>query len=296
MKKIIILIPIYNDWKSLSKLLKEIDLQVVKWEAAVSILVVNDASTEKKEKIDTNFENIKSIKIINMIKNRGHARCYASGLKFIIEKEDFDYIILMDGDGEDQPSELNLIFNKSKENPTKVITANRVKRSESVLFKILYECHKFLTYAFAGRLIRFGNFGCLPKIHAIKLIKNASIWSSYSGTLTKVINERMSVPSFRGYRYFGSAQMNYFNLLIHSLCIIAVFKRTVLIRSIAFLFFYLFFVFNNISIITFLPVIIIFIFLLSIFKISARENMEEFNKSLENIESIDTLTNFDSRQ
>ena len=47
-----------------------------------------------------------------MKKNHGHARCYAAGLKFIIEKEDFDYIILMDGDGEDRPEELDLIFKK----------------------------------------------------------------------------------------------------------------------------------------------------------------------------------------
>ena len=48
MKKFIILIPLFNDWKSVSKLLSEIDLQIENWDALVSIILVNDASTEKK--------------------------------------------------------------------------------------------------------------------------------------------------------------------------------------------------------------------------------------------------------
>ena len=142
MKKFIILIPVYNDWKSVSKLLKEIDLQIVEWESEVSVLIINDFSTEAKSDIDSNFKKIELVKILNMKKNQGHARCFATGLKFIIEKENFYYVLLMDADGEDRPEELNLLFNKSKEYPDKVITADRVKRSEGLLFKFCYEIHK----------------------------------------------------------------------------------------------------------------------------------------------------------
>ena len=48
MKKYIILIPMYNDWKSVSKLLDQIDLQVNSWRVDISVIIVNDASTEKK--------------------------------------------------------------------------------------------------------------------------------------------------------------------------------------------------------------------------------------------------------
>ena len=114
MKKFIILIPIYNDWKSAIKLLENIDIQISEWNEEVSVLIFNDASTESRPKIELNFRHIKSIRIINMKKNQGHARCYATGLKFLTEKEDFDYVILMDGDGEDRPEELGLLFKKSK--------------------------------------------------------------------------------------------------------------------------------------------------------------------------------------
>ena len=57
---LIILIPLYNDWRSVSKLLKEIDLQTNNWNAEVSVIIINDASTEEKSGIDSNYKKIKS--------------------------------------------------------------------------------------------------------------------------------------------------------------------------------------------------------------------------------------------
>ena len=295
MKKFVILIPIYNDWKSLFKLLENIDLQVTDWDAEVSVLIVNDASTEEKPKTEIKFKKLKSIKIINMKHNKGHARCNAAGLKYLSEKENFDYVIPMDGDGEDRPDELTLLFNKSKEEPSKTVTLDRIKRSEWFFFKLLYQCHKVLTYIFTGKLIKFGNYSCLPKEHAARLIKEASIWSSFSGSVAKVIADRVSAPSIRGKRYYGPSKMNLFNLLIHSFSIIAVFRGAVIIRSVLFLFIYLFLVSHNLSFITFFPALTVLIFLLLIFKVSSRENIKELNNSLDNIDSIDVLSNPNSR-
>ena len=295
MKKFVILIPIYNDCKSLFKLLENIDLQVTDWDAEVSVLIVNDASTEEKPKTEIKFKKLKSIKIINMKHNKGHARCNAAGLKYLSEKENFDYVIPMDGDGEDRPDELTLLFNKSKEEPSKTVTLDRIKRSEGFFFKLLYQCHKVLTYIFTGKLIKFGNYSCLPKEHAARLIKEASIWSSFSGSVAKVIADRVSAPSIRGKRYYGPSKMNLFNLLIHSFSIIAVFRGAVIIRSILFLFIYLFFVSNSLSVITLFPVLAVLIFVFLIFKVSSRENIEELNNSLENIGSIDVLSNLNGR-
>jgi len=295
MKKYIILIPVYNDWKSVFSLLENIDLHTNKWNAELSVVIVNDASTEERPKNKMNFKKIKSVRIINMKKNRGHARCNAAGLKFLSEKEDFDHVILMDGDGEDRPDELNLLFNKSIENPLKTITADRVKRSEGPLFKLMYLCHKILTYVFTGKLIKFGNYSCLPKAVVLKLIKEASTWSSFSGSLAKTVSDRISIPSVRGQRYFGPSKMNLFNLLMHSFSIIAVFKQTVIIRSILFLILYFVFIYESFSIVTLIPVFIFLIFLFLILKNSSRENIIELDNSLENIINIEVLSNSDGR-
>jgi hypothetical protein len=294
MKKFIILIPIYNDWKSVFQLLENIDLQIAKWDAEVLVLIINDGSTEERTVTELSFKNIKTVRVMNMKQNQGHARCNAAGLKYLTEKEDFDYVILMDGDGEDRPEELTSLFNKSKENPLKTVTANRIKRSEGSFFKLLYECHKILTYVFTGKLIKFGNYSCLPKEDAARLVKEACIWSSFSGSVTKIISDRVSVPSIRGKRYFGPSQMNFFKLLVHSFSIIAVFKGSVIVRSVLFLIFYLFFVSSNLSIVTLFPVFIIFIFLFLIFKVSSGENIEALNNSLENIDNIDVLSDLNN--
>ena len=287
--KIKILIPIYNDWQSVFKLLENIDSETKGLEDEASVIIVNDASTEQKPEININLNNIKSVKVINMKENRGHARCNAAGLKYINEKEDFDYVIPMDGDGEDRPEEIKLLIKKAKEYPDTVITANRVKRSEGFIFKSCYLIHKYLTYIFTGQSIKFGNYTCLPKFAADKMSKEAATWSSFSGSLSKIAKERKSVPSIRGPRYFGPSKMSFFNLLKHSLSIIAVFKNTVLIRSIIFLVVYFFLVSQHISVVILIPVLFVILMVISVFALSRRENITELNSSLDNINDIENF-------
>ena len=287
--KIKILIPIYNDWQSVFKLLENIDSEIKGLEDEASVIIVNDASTEQKPEININLNNIKSVQVINMKENRGHARCNAAGLKYINEKEDFDYVIPMDGDGEDRPEEIKLLIKKAKDYPDTVITANRVKRSEGFIFKSCYLIHKYLTYIFTGQSIKFGNYTCLPKFAADKMSKEAATWSSFSGSLSKIAKERKSVPSIRGLRYFGPSKMSFFNLLKHSLSIIAVFKNTVLIRSIIFLVVYFFLVSQHISVVILIPVLFVILMVISVFALSRRENITELSSSLENINDIENF-------
>ena len=113
--KIKILIPVYNDWQSVSKLLDEINNLSISPEFKISVIIVNDASNHDRQNEDKNLENIHSIKILNIKINQGHARCIATGLKYIYEKEEFDYVIPMDGDGEDRPEEISDFLNQIKD-------------------------------------------------------------------------------------------------------------------------------------------------------------------------------------
>ena len=289
MKKYIILIPVYNDWKSVFKLLENIDEEIKDWNAEISVLIVNDASTNERPLGQFDFKNIKLIRLINMKENRGHARCNAAGLKYISEKENVDYVIPMDGDGEDRPEELRLLFDKSKENPDKVVTADRVKRAEGPLFQLCYLMHKYLTFIFTGQSIKFGNYTCLPRQAVTRMLADPATWSSFSGSLSKIIKDRASIPSIRELRYFGPSKMSFFNLIRHSLSIIAVFKMTVLVRSVIFLAVYLFFVLQHISVVTLIPVALVILMIISVFVLSGRENITELNNSLENIDNIENI-------
>jgi hypothetical protein len=289
MRKIKILIPVYNDWQSVFKLLESINLEVSKLEGEFSVIIFNDTSTENRPEFLADLHNLKSVQIVNMKENRGHARCNATGLKYISEKEDFDYVIPMDGDGEDRPEELSLLIKKLKEYPDVVVTANRVKRSEGFIFKFCYLIHKYLTLVFTGQSIKYGNYTCLPKSVVNEMVNEPATWSSFSGSLAKIAKDRKFIPSERGKRYFGPSKMSFINLLKHSLSIIAVFKTSLLIRSILFLIAYLFLVIGKISVITIIPVIGVIIMMISVMILSKRENISEFNNSLDNIKKIDIL-------
>jgi len=287
--KIKILIPVYNDWQSVFKLLENINSEISGLEHEFSTIIVNDASTESRPEINLNLDNLNSIKIINMKENRGHARCNAAGLKHIFENEEFDYVIPMDGDGEDRPEEIKQLIDNLNYHPDKPIVGERIKRSEGIFFKFCYFVHKLITYTFTGQSIKYGNYTCLPKSIVEKMINEKATWSSFSGALAKIIKDRAIIPSERGTRYFGPSKMSFKNLIIHSLSIISVFRTNVLIRSILFLLVYIFLIHQNITAIMLIPVILVLTLIASVFVVSKRENLEELNKSLLNISNIDNL-------
>ena len=289
MKKYVILIPIYNDRESLTKLIENINSEVKDFNSEISVVVINDASSQQIIDDYQNTENINSIEIINMKENRGHARCIASGLKYIYEKKEFDYVIPMDGDGEDRPEEIKNFIQLAEQSKNQSIIGERVKRSESLFFKFCYLTHKIITLAFTSQYIKFGNFTCLSKSTVEKMLKEKATWNSFSGSLKKIEKNLFSTPSIRGVRYFGSSKMSFFNLLKHSLSIISVFRKTVLIRSALFIVFYILLIKSNASIITSLPLVLLLVMIYSISNLALRENLNELSKSLDNIHNIDNI-------
>ena len=289
MKKFTILIPVFNDWDSLEKLLDEINNNIknIK-EVQFNCIIVNDCSTIKNSKIKIPPQ-INSIKIIHMSENKGHARCNAFGIKYLSENTDLDYLILMDGDGEDRPEEIKLLVNKALSEPDKSVVAKRIKRSEGFFFQTLYQIHKYLTLLTTGKLINFGNYSCLTKTDMKKLSNKASLWSSYSGTFKKNIQNYNEVNSIRGVRYFGPSQMSLFKLLIHSFSIVAVFRNRVLALSV-FLFASLYYLGVLIKFDFLFLQILIILFNICINVVSLRENKIELENSHLNIDSIDVLT------
>ena len=287
--KYTILIPIYNDRKSLKLLIENINKEIIDLNHDISIVVINDASSQQIIDSYPNIENINSIEIVNMKENRGHARCIASGLKYIFEKKEFDFVIPMDGDGEDRPEEIKNFIQLSEKTSERSIIGERVKRSEGLLFQLCYHFHKFLTFAFTGQSIKFGNFTCLSKSTIKKMLEEKATWNSFSGSLKKVEKDLIKSFSIRGKRYFGPSKMSFFNLLKHSLSIISVFRKTVLIRSALFIIFYILLIKSYASIITSIPLILLLIMIYSISALALRENLDELDKSLENINDIDNI-------
>jgi hypothetical protein len=284
MKNFFILIPVYNDWKSLSKLLNEINLSIMSIKnVEFNCIIINDASTEEQQNMQVP-SNIYSIKLINMNKNKGHARCNAFGIRYLSKLEDYDNVILMDGDGEDRPEELKLLVNKALSNKNISVVAKRIKRSEGFFFQLLYRIHKIITLIFTGKNINFGNYSCLTKRDIKILSTKESLWSSFSGSIKCHISDLESISSIRGLRYFGPSKMSLINLIMHSFSIIAVFKRIVFFRSVILIIILSYFSKSMPSVSVTLQILLV-TFNLLIFLVSLRENKESFENSDQNEKS-----------
>jgi len=259
MKTYKILIPVFNDWESLFSLLNNIHILKINNIAHIKVLIVDDCSTEiLNKKIE--FDSFKNIEIIKNSKNIGHGKSIAHGINYISKKNDFDYLIVMDGDGEDRPEEVKELILKSIDLPSLTITANRIKRSESAFFKLSYHLHKILTLVLTGYSIKFGNFMCIPRQDLNLIVSNKNLSVSFSGTIAKFIKNKTFIPSIRGIRYYGPTKMSFVKLIRHSLLIMSTFRKEAALRlSLIFLIYttLIFYFLKNMFLLLLLPVAII---------------------------------------
>lgn len=224
-KKIIhCVIPVYNDWESFAILVQQIAKvqQEALHDYTLSVIAVNDGSTE-----ETRLEpqDVIPVTVINLKINIGHQRAIAVGLQYAYnELTDFDYVAVLDGDGEDRPQDIPALLQKAeKEASRKIIFAQRQKRHESFMFKTGYAFYKRIFYFLTGQEINFGNFSMIPKALLSKVVHQNNIWNHYSGGIIQSKIPFDKVLLDRGTRYKGTSKMNFNSLIIHGLSSIAVY-------------------------------------------------------------------------
>ena len=135
-----IILPTYNDWKSVSVLLNQIEKYLKKIKNNYKILIINDNSSELSNyKLNKN-KFFKEIKILNLRKNIGSQKAIATGLKYISanKSDKNEKFVIMDSDGEDDPKKIKeIIKNIENDKKIEIITMNRTIRKESLFFSIL---------------------------------------------------------------------------------------------------------------------------------------------------------------
>jgi len=233
-ERCIILIPTYNDWVSLGKLLREINKNIKKLKREIEILIVNDASTTELNIIKTKLKNIKKISMINLIENSGSQLAIATGLNFIRKKNIKSDILVLDSDGEDDPKKISNLLGLLETHRDNVIVASRSKRQENFLLKFLNIIRLNLTYLLTGKMINFGNFSCFDTKILNKISKKKELNLSFSGTIQKYCHIK-KIPIQKNKRYYGVSKVSINFLILYSLQIISIFKFEVLKRSIVLL-------------------------------------------------------------
>ena len=286
-----IVLPTYNDWKSLSILLIQIEKYLKNTNIIYKVLIIDDNSSEKNKYRLNKNKFFKEIKILRLKNNVGSQKAIATGLKFIskYQKKREDKFIIMDSDGEDDPKKIKEIIKFiDKNHKTKIITMNRTIRKESFFFSILYEIHLLLTFFITLKYIRFGNFSFLSRKVINSLTKKKELWLAYSATLNKFFESKESILAPRRKRISGKSKMSYSNLITHSLNIQSVYMKNIfysyIIYSTILIFLCIFKMFNIITLL--LITLLIAHFLIITFNIKKEKKAITFNLSLNNIKSI----------
>jgi hypothetical protein len=225
----IILIPVYNDWKSLNHLLAQINKKVKK-SNLTKILIINDNSSQKINIQKNKLSKIFQIKILTLKQNLGSQKSITIGLNYLKKlKKDF-YITVMDGDGEDNPSKINEMLRLAKKNIKQIITSHRRRRNENYFIKFGYRIHLISCFVFTGNWMSFGNFSCFHSNNLNKILSNNDIWIAYSAGILK--NSKIKkVYATRQKRYFEKSKVNFLKLIEHSLRIFGVFYNKVFFSS-----------------------------------------------------------------
>ena len=259
--KIIILTPVYNDWKNLSRLLKKINkIFETQLKTKFELIILNDCSTEKYNLKKYKCKMISKITIVSLYRNVGSQRAIAIGIKYLNKfyKKKIKTIII-DSDGQDNPKIISKLINISNVSPENSIAVRRGQRKEPVWFKIFYELYCFLIIMFSYKKIRFGNFSLLNFVDLKKVSKQNDLWSAYPPTLSNTVNNLTFINADREKRFGGKSKMNFFGLMFHALKVFSALKVRIFFISFFyfaisyFLFFddyNLYFIFLSISLLT----------------------------------------------
>ncbi len=227
--KVHILIPVFNDWDSVSKLIPEV-LQTLNQKSGIeaNLFIVDDCSTERIP--EQGIFRDHSVKVIRLNRNVGHQRAIALGLSYLNEQEPGDYVVIMDGDGEDKPSDISVLLNEAIQEKDKIIFGMRQRRYEGVGFRFFYFLYKKIFRLLTTQKINFGNFCVIPFERVNNLVYVSDLWNHFSGGVIRSRIPYSSLPLDRGTRYHGKSKMNFFSLVIHGLSAIAVYTDILAVR------------------------------------------------------------------
>jgi hypothetical protein len=226
----IVLIPVFNDWEALERLLWSLDETFQDHNIRADILIVDDASlvpapTDLKF---FSFKAIEKVSILELKRNLGHQRAIAIGLAYIAANLNCKAVVVMDGDGEDSPNDVPRLINCCQtQSYTKVIFAKRTKRSETLVFKCFYLVYKLIYKLLTGHHIQVGNFSVIPYRILPRIVVISEIWNHYAAGIMRARIPYTEIATKRSNRLFGRSKMNFVSLVTHGISSISVYADIV---------------------------------------------------------------------
>lgn len=230
---LLIIIPSYNDWGALLLLLRAIDASLAKVAMTTRIVIIDDGSETPAPtaELAERRSSLASVAILRLRTNLGHQRAIATSLAWIDANAECDAVLVMDGDGEDSPTDIpRLIECYQQSGCTRVVFAERQRRSEGIVFQAFYHLYRAAHWVLTGIGVRVGNFSLIPRDQLHRLVVVSDLWNHYAAAVFKARLPTAMVPTARSRRLDGVPKMNFTQLVVHGLSAISVFRDRVGVR------------------------------------------------------------------
>ena len=219
-ERIVVLIPLFNDWEAADLLLDRLDSAFAQSPALAEVLLLDDGSTEPAPDHfgQRRFQSLQRVDILRLRRNLGHQRSIAVGLVYVYENRPCQAVVVMDADGEDRPEDIARLLDRfHRDSSGSIVFAARSKRLERLPFRILYQVYRFVHRLLTGDPVRVGNFSVVPFNCLAKLVVVPEIWNHYAAAVIRSRIRFSSIPIPRGRRVAGKSKMNFIGLLLHGL-------------------------------------------------------------------------------
>jgi hypothetical protein len=227
-----IVIPVYNDWESVSLLLPIVDEQLRASGVPADVLLVDDGSTLAPPRSwNLPLTGTHAIRILRLKRNVGHQRAICIGLCFLSDACDCERVMVMDGDGEDAPADIPRLLKELQENDAvRIVFAERLKRSEGMVFSFFYAVYRMAHWVLVGHRVRVGNFSVMNRECLESLCVSPEMWNHYAAAVYATRQPKAFVPTRRAQRLAGTSSMNFPALVTHGLSALSVFSDRISTR------------------------------------------------------------------
>ena len=218
--RIVILAPVFNDWEASAMLLRDLDVALVRSGMDPHVILIDDGSTDAMPPgfSAAAYDTLARVEILRLRRNLGHQRAIAAGLVYVYQNVACEAVVVMDADGEDRAEDILKLAQKFKQEGSKfVIFAERSKRLEGPLFRVLYRVYRWIHRAITGDPVRVGNFSMVPFGMLSRLVVVPEIWQHYAAGVIRSRVGHRSTPIARAKRRAGTSKMNFIGLLLHGL-------------------------------------------------------------------------------
>jgi len=227
-----IVVPVFNDYKSLNQLL--LNINNLKINLFFNIVVVDDASNELLPDINyfekfVNRGTIKEIDVLQLRFNAGNQIAISHGLQYAFVKAGpKDAFIVMDADGEDSPQSIPILIDTM--NNSSIVVAMRSKPKKNIILLFWHAIFKSTFRILIGKSVNFGNFSLLNYQQCQKIVSNKKLKISYIGTLLRsgIRIERVRID--RGKRYEGKSQTDKDGLFTYGFQILTVYADKIYVK------------------------------------------------------------------